>query len=50
MKKIILTLTLALSSMVCFSQVTYSKDVFGNTIATDQNGHQGTYSKDVFGK
>jgi hypothetical protein len=50
MKTTILTSIFLLITFISFSQVTYSKDVFGNTVAKDQYGNViSTYSKDVFG-
>jgi hypothetical protein len=50
MKKLIFTLTFLFVAVVGFSQVTYSKDIYGNTVAKDQYGNTiSTYSKDIYG-
>ena len=50
MKKIIFSLTLLLVTVAGYSQTTYSKDAWGNTVQKDQYGNQqGTYSKDAWG-
>ena len=39
MKKLFSTLTLILLTILSYSQVTYSKDAFGNTVAKDEYGN-----------
>ena len=51
MKQVIFFLAFMLFSVLSYSQdITYSKDVFGNTVAKDSYGNTiATGSKDVFG-